>query len=53
MAKTVRQTIKELTKIHETFHRGSLASLIENFGNINLKGEFVILVGKDKDSVYF
>jgi len=27
--------------------------LIENFGNINLKGEFVILVGKDKDSVYF
>ena len=44
---------KELTKIHETFHRGSLASLIENFGNINLKGEFVILVGKDKDSVYF
>ena len=44
---------REMTKIHETFYRGSLASLIENFVNINLKGEFVILIGKDKDSVYF
>ena len=44
---------KELTKIHETFYRGSLVSLIKNFDNINLKGEFVILVGKDKGSVYF
>jgi len=44
---------KELTKIHETFYRGSLVSLIKNFDNINLKGEFVILIGKDKGSVYF
>ncbi|MGC9337676.1 MAG: 16S rRNA (cytidine(1402)-2'-O)-methyltransferase [Candidatus Cloacimonadia bacterium] len=35
---------KELTKIHETFFRGPISTLLENLNEENLKGEFVILV---------
>jgi 16S rRNA (cytidine1402-2'-O)-methyltransferase len=35
---------KELTKIHETFFRGSLSNILENLPEENLKGEFVILL---------
>jgi 16S rRNA (cytidine1402-2'-O)-methyltransferase len=35
---------KEISKIHETYYRDSIQNLIENFSNINLKGEFVIVI---------
>jgi 16S rRNA (cytidine1402-2'-O)-methyltransferase len=35
---------KELTKIHETFFRGQISTILENLNEENLKGEFVILL---------
>lgn len=35
---------RELTKMHETFHRGTLGSLVEGFGKTAPKGEMVILL---------
>jgi 16S rRNA (cytidine1402-2'-O)-methyltransferase len=35
---------RELTKLHETFHRGTLGELLEEFKKKAPKGEFVILV---------
>ena len=41
---------KELTKINEGIFRDSLSNLIEkiNSGEINLKGEFTLIAGKEK-----
>ena len=36
---------RELTKLHETFHRGTLGELNEEFSKGKPKGEMVILVG--------
>lgn len=36
--------VRELTKIYETFYRADLNSFLENFEQITLKGEFVILI---------
>lgn len=36
---------RELTKLHETVTRGSLASLAENFAGTEPKGEIVVVVG--------
>ena len=44
---------RELTKIHEEIIRGTVIEILENIENINLKGEMVILIGKDNKNVYF
>ena len=36
--------VKEITKLHETISRGTLATLCEKFSDDNHKGEFVIVV---------
>ena len=35
---------RELTKMHETFHRGTLDELLEEFGNTAPRGEMVLLI---------
>lgn len=35
---------RELTKIHESFYRGNLKVLLDNFGNMIQKGEVVIVI---------
>tara|TARA_Y100001958_G_scaffold75454_1_gene50854 strand:+ start:127 stop:816 length:690 start_codon:yes stop_codon:yes gene_type:complete len=44
---------RELTKIHEEFLRDNISNMISNIDNISLKGEMVILIGKDDKNVYF
>ena len=40
--------VREISKIYETYHHGSLSSLIEYFKEIKPKGEIVLLIsGKD------
>ncbi|MEO0545634.1 MAG: 16S rRNA (cytidine(1402)-2'-O)-methyltransferase [Pseudomonadota bacterium] len=40
---------RELTKLHETFHRGSLIELLEEFSTLErVRGELVILLPPDK-----
>ena len=44
---------RELTKIHEEFLRDNISNMISNIDNISLKGEMIILIGKDDKNVYF
>ena len=44
---------RELTKIHEEFLRDNISNMIANIDNISLKGEMVVLIGKDDKNVYF
>lgn len=44
---------RELTKIHEEFLRDNISNMISNIDNISLKGEIVVLIGKDDKNVYF
>ena len=44
---------RELTKIHEEIIRGTVNSILRDIDNIKLKGEMVILIGKDNKNVYF
>jgi 16S rRNA (cytidine1402-2'-O)-methyltransferase len=44
---------RELTKIHEEIIRGTVNSILRDIDNITLKGEMVILIGKDNKNVYF
>ena len=44
---------RELTKMHEEIIRGTLSSLLELMDNQTLKGECVLLIGKDDKNVYF
>ena len=44
---------RELTKIHEETIRGTLSSLLNLLGERKLKGECVLLIGKDDKNVYF
>ena len=44
---------RELTKIHEEFLRDNISNMISNIDNISLKGEMVLLIGKDDKNVYF
>jgi len=39
---------RELTKLYESFYRGKLYDILENFDSIVLKGEFVIVVIPEK-----
>jgi len=44
---------RELTKIHEETIRGTLSSLLDLQSERRLKGECVLLIGKDDKNVYF
>ena len=44
---------RELTKIHEDVIRGTISSILDDIENITLKGEMVILIGKNNKNVYF
>ena len=44
---------RELTKIHEEIKRGSLIELLSFYSEKKVKGECVILIGKDDENVYF
>ena len=44
---------RELTKIHEEKIRGTLSSLLELLSSKKLKGECVLVIGKDDKNVYF
>ena len=44
---------RELTKIHEETIRGTLSSLLNLLNERKLKGECVLLIGKDDKNVYF
>ena len=40
---------RELTKIHEEIKRGTISSLLKEFKNTKVKGECVILIGKENN----
>ena len=44
---------RELTKLHEQLIRGTLSSLLSSVVEQTLKGEIVLLVGKNDKNVYF
>ena len=44
---------RELTKMHEKIKRGTLNELSSFYSQIKVKGECVILIGKDDENVYF
>ena len=44
---------RELTKMHEETIRGTLSSLLNLLNDRKLKGECVLLIGKDDKNVYF
>mgnify|MGYP001284275240 CR=1 FL=1 len=44
---------RELTKMHEEIIRGTISSILNDIDTITLKGEIVILIGKDNKNVYF
>ena len=44
---------RELTKIHEEIKRGTLTELWAFYSEKKVKGECVILIGKDDENVYF
>ena len=44
---------RELTKVHEDIVRGTVSGILKDIENIKLKGEMVILIGKDNKNVYF
>ena len=44
---------RELTKIHEKIRRGNLIELLSFYSEKKVKGECVILIGKDDENVYF
>ncbi len=44
---------REITKIHEEVFRGKISDLIRFFADNKIKGELVILIGKNKKNVFF
>ena len=44
---------RELTKLYEEIIRGNFNSVIEFFESKKVKGEIVIIIGKDDDRIYF
>ena len=44
---------RELTKLHEEIKRGTLNELSSFYSEKKVKGECVILIGKDDENVYF
>ena len=47
------QVFRELTKIHEEIKRGTLSELLSFYNKKSIKGECVILIGKDDENVHF
>ena len=44
---------RELTKLHEEIIRGTVSELIAYFSKKDVKGEIVLLIGKNDENVYF
>ena len=44
---------RELSKKFEEIFRGKVSELLNNFSNIKVRGEFVIMIAKDDKNVYF
>jgi len=44
---------RELTKLYEEVIRGNLSDIIEHFSKSKIKGEIVIMIGKDDDRINF
>mgnify|MGYP001260059030 CR=1 FL=1 len=44
---------REITKIHEEVIRGKISDLVKFFAEKKVKGELVILIGKNKKNVFF
>ena len=44
---------RELTKLYEEIIRGNFSSVVEFFESKKVKGELVIIIGKDDDRIYF
>lgn len=44
---------RELTKIHEEIKRGTLSNLCLQYQGVKVKGECIIIIGKDDENVYF
>ena len=44
---------RELTKLYEEVIRGNLSDIIMHFSKSKVKGEIVIMIGKDDDRINF
>ena len=44
---------RELTKLYEEVIRGNLSDIIVHFSKSKIKGELVIMIGKDDDRINF
>lgn len=44
---------RELTKLYEEIIRGNLSEVLEYFSKSKVKGELVIMIGKQDDRIYF
>ena len=44
---------RELTKLYEEIARGNFESVIEYFESKKVKGEIVIIIGRNDDRIYF
>lgn len=44
---------RELTKLYEEIIRGNLKDILENFSKSKVKGEIVIMIGKNDDRIHF
>jgi len=44
---------RELTKLHEEIIRGTVSELVAYFSKKDVKGEIVLLIGKNDENVYF
>ena len=44
---------RELTKLYEEIIRGNFDSIIEYFESKKVKGEIVIIIGRNDDRIYF
>ena len=44
---------RELTKMNEEIIRGTVSYILSYFNNKKPRGEFVIMIGKNNDNVFF
>lgn len=43
--------IKEITKLHQTYYKDTICNIINNIDNINLKGEWVVIINAIEQQV--
>jgi 16S rRNA (cytidine1402-2'-O)-methyltransferase len=43
-------TARELTKLHEEFVRGSISEIISSFSDVKPRGEFVLVIDRERES---